>query len=615
MAILYVLNCFDPQGDATAVTLQESDGLTALKKTILAEWGPQARDLAAPDIRLWKPNQNIPLTGGAWARLWQASGHDLKAIATVLDFDDDLQLLVPRTRPKPLVGNVIAEVLPRWQLNATVSPPPHVEQSDERDTIAAMNTRYRNLVDNARNAMPPSSSAESANYREGQRSDHPIYDGRYDPAHDVSTMAPPIQLYNPAFARFSDDVANPGLEIPDSVVVATADLMRKASAIYEEESVRRSKVRPALKNALSYGITQLVDDRTTPDGAVVWTMSGTDGSLDETVALLIEEEQLELGEDGYDASIQASFSMLRYWAQSDNDAVRARCCCPTVLIAFAGPWLAVLGAVLTDKCIVQRLTDFVWLGNGAVLNDSGCRRVARVLYSLTRSLGHLREYYAALASTNNGPDSRFFPSPHSFLAGDVPVRFEYLEALERDSGCVVFRCKTREEQPRAVVVKFAETYCSGAHRLLAANGMAPKLLYCGPVSDHLDAGPAYQALQMIVMDYIDGKTGAQLQLLDPRRLPADFARQLTEIVDVLHGGGYVFGDLRWPNIMVAEDGINEPKVKLIDFDWAGEVGEARYPINISQNVGWPAGVVAMGRIEKAHDLEMLRGVIATSTYA
>ncbi|KAJ7938610.1 hypothetical protein B0H13DRAFT_1587535, partial [Mycena leptocephala] len=413
---------------------------------------------------------------------------------------------------------------------------------------------------------------------------------------------PPIQLYNPAFAHFIDNVTNPALEIPDKVVIATADLMRKASTIYEDESIRRTKIRPALKNALSYGITQLIsDDGTTPD-VITWTMSRTDGSLNEAVALLIEEEKRELGEGGCDASIQASFSMLRYWAQSNVRQLSfspGRCRCPTFLIAFAGPWLAVLGAVLTDKCIVQRLTDFVWIGNGAVLNDNECLRVARVPHSLTRSLGHLREYYVALASTNDPEPSRFFPSPNSFLSGGVPVRFEYVEALDRDAACVTFLSRTLEDQPRTVVVKFAQAYCREAHELLAANSMAPELLYCGRV-DYSDGAPWYQPFQMIVMEYIDGKTVAQLH----DKLPEDFAGQLTTIISVLHNGGYVFGDLRWPNIMVAKK-----KVKLIDFDWARKVGHAKYPIHLAPNIGWPVGVTAMGQIEKEHDLDMLRSLI------
>ncbi|KAJ6618795.1 hypothetical protein B0H10DRAFT_2164039 [Mycena sp. CBHHK59/15] len=320
------------------------------------------------------------------------------------------------------------------------------------------------------------------------------------------------------------------------------------------------------------------------------------------VALLIEEEKPELGEGGCDASTQASFSMLRYWAQRDNDAVRHLCCCPTFLVAVAGPWLAVMGAVTTDKCVVQRLTDFIWVGNSSILNDAYCRRVARILHSLSRSLGHLREYYVALAPQNKPTPSRFFPSTDSFLSNDgiTPAHFEYLEALERDAACVTFLCKTLEDHPRTIVAKFAQTYCHEAHKLLAHSGMAPELLCCGSVGQSTDA-PSYGPL-MIVMDYVDGKTVAQLQHTE---LPANFAEQVTSILSILHVGGFVYGDLRPPNIMVTK----EKKVKLIDFDWAGKAGDAKYPIHLATNIIWPAGVEALCNIERDHDLQMLRCLI------
>ncbi|KAJ7452021.1 hypothetical protein FB451DRAFT_1374222 [Mycena latifolia] len=591
MTTLYVADSSDPMAEAVEVTIQTGDNITVLKKLILAEWGTRGLGLAAGDIRLWRPNRKIPLVQSA--KVLEESRLNLGAIATALILTDDVDLLGPRTSPNSDI-NVIAEVIPPRR--RPISPPPD-EREEERDTIGAMNSRsirpgYRNLIQNARGSKSPSQSAKSANYREVQRGDYPIYDGRYNPTHGMSTMAPPIHLYNPAFAHFIDDAANPALEVPDKVVLATADLMCKASAIYDDENIRRSKIRPARKNAISYGITQLIsDDRTTPDGVVMWTMSGTDGSLNEAVALLIEEEKRKLGEGGCDASIQASFSMLRYWAQSN--AIRGRCCCPTFLIAFAGPWLAVLGAVLTDKCVVQRLTDFIWLGSGAVLNDSRqCLRVARVLHSLTRSLGHLRKYYVALTPSNDPEPSRFFPSPTSFLSSGAPVHFEYLEALERDAVCVTFLCRTQEDQPRSVVVKFAQTYCREAHELLAQK------------VDHSKGAPSYQLLKMIVMEYIDGKTVAQLQ----GKLPEDFSKQLTDIVSFLHNGGYVFGDLRWPNVMVAGK-----EVKLIDFDWAGKEGHAKYPIHLAHNIDWPPGVTAMGKMEKEHDIHMLKSLIDSCT--
>ena len=50
----------------------------------------------------------------------------------------------------------------------------------------------------------------------------------------------------------------------------------------------------------------------------------------------------------------------------------------------------------------------------------------------------------------------------------------------------------------------------------------------------------------------------------------------------------------------------EMKVKLVDFDWAGEEGQAKYPLLISSSVKWPDGVKPLNVIERAHDMEMLR---------
>ncbi|KAJ7054482.1 hypothetical protein C8F01DRAFT_1324025 [Mycena amicta] len=500
--------------DAVAVTFQPGDDVTALKNLILLQWGPDGVGLAPANIRLWKPNLRLPLQD--LATLEQAR-LDLTAIATQMVATDDVELLVPRTQQTPSI-HVIAQFLPRHGSHHSAP----VEE--QRDIPSVLKSRLRNLIEYAL-------SSKSSNYQAAQRGQYPIYDGRYNPNSDVSTMALPVHLYNPVFAQFMDDVADSNLKVPDKVVVATADLMSKASAIYENEDIRQSKIRPALKDAISF---------------VVWTMSETDGSLDTAVALMVDEE---LGVDECDASIQASFAMLRPLIELPSsrmikfaqDAVAL----PSLLPLLALGWLS-LAPVLTDKCVVQRLTDLIWVGNGTVLNDRNqCFRVARVLHSLTRALGHLRNYYSALTPSNDFEPSRFFPSPTSFLSSGngAPVHFEYRKALEGDAECATFLCRTQEDEPRLVVVKFAETYCPEAQKLLAQNGLAPDLFYCGPV-DYSNGAPSYHLLKMIVMEYIDGKTVAQLH----GKPPEDFQKQLTAMVSLMHNDEYVFGDLRWPNI-------------------------------------------------------------------
>ena len=52
---------------------------------------------------------------------------------------------------------------------------------------------------------------------------------------------------------------------------------------------------------------------------------------------------------------------------------------------------------------------------------------------------------------------------------------------------------------------------------------------------------------MVVMEYIDGET-----LDQAKQIPPTFMDQVRHALDVLHGQGYVFGDLRGPNILITK---------------------------------------------------------------
>ena len=105
---------------------------------------------------------------------------------------------------------------------------------------------------------------------------------------------------------------------------------------------------------------------------------------------------------------------------------------------------------------------------------------------------------------------------------------------------------------------------------------------------------------MVVMEYIDGDTlGKAMPKMNEetmKRVQSEVRRAL----ELLHRHGLVFGDLRLPNIMITKDG----QVKLIDFNWAGEVGQAKYPLLISQEIAWPKGVEPLAVMKQEHDLDM-----------
>jgi len=72
---------------------------------------------------------------------------------------------------------------------------------------------------------------------------------------------------------------------------------------------------------------------------------------------------------------------------------------------------------------------------------------------------------------------------------------------------------------------------------------------------------------------------------------------------MLHDEDYVHGDIREPNILVTAGGL-----KLIDFDWCGKAGGARYPADIAlvPSLGWHDGVRRGGPIAKVHDEHMFK---------
>ena len=139
----------------------------------------------------------------------------------------------------------------------------------------------------------------------------------------------------------------------------------------------------------------------------------------------------------------------------------------------------IISAVITDGVIVQRLTDYVWVGMDSVLNEPHITRVARVFLAL---LEKLRSYYEGLSPTSDLPvGSRYFPSITSYPDNNEHVEFEYVGYLENSSDCTTLRARTLMDPPRDIVVKFVDRYEKGAHELLAESDLAPRLLYHGPV--------------------------------------------------------------------------------------------------------------------------------------
>ncbi|KAI6043610.1 hypothetical protein EDC04DRAFT_669504 [Pisolithus marmoratus] len=342
------------------------------------------------------------------------------------------------------------------------------------------------------------------------------------------------------------------------------------------------------------------DDGITPDDMVALL----DGQT-KHACLVIYVEVGELGHGGLDPSTQATFVYRRLFSQNETRSFVLATCCPVFIIACAGPWLTILGGVITTKCIVQRLTDFIWLPAHSFPDDDHWIRIARIFYVLKESIERLRLWYEAntelpLNLSHLTPHPRFFPSINSFPEGDVKVRFRYQKPLDQANSCATYRAQTIETCPKDIVVKLVMRYGGDAHQTTADAGFAPRLRYFGPI-DTGENAVSYGKLKMVVMDYVEGST--LHYIYDKRKVPADFHIHLRQAVEHLHSAEFVFGDLREPNIMVTPG--KKFTAQLIDFDWAGKEGQVLYPITISPDIAWAPGVGALVPIEKQHDLSDL----------
>jgi hypothetical protein len=274
---------------------------------------------------------------------------------------------------------------------------------------------------------------------------------------------------------------------------------------------------------------------------------------------------------------------------------------------------------------------------------------ARVLIALRKCLKELKLFYETINSkfiplVPNEPHPRYFPYPTSFTAGNgTTIDFRYLRSLEDHPTSITYLAEITNQNdamPPAtgdlvkVVVKFVASYGAEVHKFLADKGWAPTLRYYGPLAGPLPdgfAGPARNAppglrlhpnpMHMVVMDYIDFQA----------KRPANAHSQIQEVLSELHTNGYVFGDLRWPNILFDAGG----KVKFIDFNWCGrynmkncnenladgrqkqienmgrvQVGDgdyAYYPLGMSQVEGmWASGMSPLMPILPEHDREMFK---------
>ena len=232
-------------------------------------------------------------------------------------------------------------------------------------------------------------------------------------------------------------------------------------------------------------------------------------------------------------------------------------------------------------------------------------RTAQVFKALRDGLDELGAYYAELRppirSNSEAYSATPFIGPHlrELNYGNTSMKLRYSSRISYEKDKAVFKAHAVTDDrtvDQDVAVKFTSKYCREAHELLADHDppFAPKLLFCEKMAD-------VGGLWVVVMDYVESHAAAA----DPSTAATEKVKMKAEVgkaIQVLHDAGFVFGDLRDPNIIQA----SSEKMFLVDFDWAGREGEARYPATINMtDIVWGEGTVRCGLVKKEHDLFML----------
>ena len=419
----------------------------------------------------------------------------------------------------------------------------------------------------------------------------------------VKEFGLPTTLLHPAFGKFVDTFNNRH-DILDRNDYEFATYFSNAmSDIYEGQDGEVMK-NAEVNRFLSEYLNKSVKQTNQTDGSVFANIGTV---MNSEVLTLIFEVKNEMGVGRCDPSIQGLGYYLQCLAIPESPSMRfAReyTVMPVLLVCISGPNIAFYFLANYNTVVMDPATPYL-----------SCLFLPYDVPQMTLLAGSLRamkEYvmfldaeYKEMLMVNKSSDMIYaynpaleqlkYPYYKSFvLSGGIDiVELEY-EYQFIDKLVFIARTKTNIQSiPNQVIVKFTRSYCIEAHNIcFSCNYGAPQLFH----SEKLSGG--WIVLIMEKLEHmVESKSYTDAQCLS-----------LHNIINEMHSHGYVHGDLRNCNILIGgQKGqlINANRVCLIDFDWSGVEGNARYPGFMNHNtVDWPEGASDGAKISKDHDLHI-----------
>lgn len=122
-------------------------------------------------------------------------------------------------------------------------------------------------------------------------------------------MAPPIQLFNPAFAYFSSKAFDSNYIVPPEFIRNVVGFMARCALIYPSEASRQGDLKSRLAGVLCRPLISTINHNGTQDGTRPdFQVLGSVGS--HSLHLVVGEEKNEFGDGGSDPLTRVGLS---YW--------------------------------------------------------------------------------------------------------------------------------------------------------------------------------------------------------------------------------------------------------------------------------------------------------------
>lgn len=273
----------------------------------------------------------------------------------------------------------------------------------------------------------------------------------------------------------------------------------------------------------------------------------------------------------------------------------------TKLILVIGGYIVVAAGTLAGTAYVEHLACVPLHAHSSNIEE--LQAGERLVASLRLALHSLKEHYSTLLSELDLRPQAAFPFRNFFNVDGQKFHFTYDGAIEDKK---LFRAHLAKVSGKGIteisdqtklIVKFTRRYSKAAHKIAFDNGFAPKLYAVEEIHGWF----------MVVMEDVSADYITYWDLKQQGGSLESVRRDVSHAVRSLNTLGFVHGDVRDVNTLVRrpEAPQNYANVLVIDWDWAGPLGETKYPHSMNPDIRRAADAVVGGTITVEHDEEML----------